>query len=112
MIGLAGIHEQNQSVQAHATRKHRQTGATPDEILDFEESIAPRLDALLGGIRASPRRIADISEHPVLVTLIKSRLEDRMTSLEENLEKVNRDLDSDATLAAVTGDGTVETVRK
>lgn len=85
----------------------------PDEaILDFEASVAPDLEVLVGGIRASPRRIADISEHPALVALIMSRLAEKVKLLEDNLEKVNWDLDSESTLAAVAGDGAVETVRR
>lgn len=85
----------------------------PDEaILDFEASVAPDLEVLVGGIRASPRRIADISEHPALVALIMSKLAEKEKLLEDNLEKVKWDLDSESTLAAVAGDGAVETVRR
>lgn len=83
-----------------------------DPIWDFEASVAPEVDILLSSIRVSPRRISDINEHPAFVKLLKNRLAAREQELEENLEKVDWDIDSAATLAAVAGDSVIETVSR
>lgn len=80
----------------------------PDAIFDFEVSVAPEVDVLLGSIRVSPRRISDISEQPALVELLTKRMSEKENQLKENLEKVDWEIESDATLLAVAGDVTVE----
>lgn len=82
----------------------------PDAIFDFEASIAPEVDVLLGSIRVSPRRISDMTEQPKLVALLEARLKEKQDQMRENLEKVNWEIDTEATLRAVAGDALIETV--
>lgn len=65
---------------------------------------------LLGAIRISPTRISSMSENPKLLNLLKTRLEEKQRELSENLEKVHWEIDSEATLLAVAGDGPIESV--
>lgn len=85
--------------------------APDDAIFDFETSIAPDVDALLGAIRVSPRRIADFTEHPEFLHLLRDQLAGKEEKLKGNLERVNWEIDSKATLLAVAGTGPLETVR-
>jgi hypothetical protein len=85
--------------------------APDDAIFDFETSIAPEVDVLLGAIRVSPRRIADFSEHAEFLQLLRDRLAEKEEKLKANLEKVNWEIDSEATLLAVAGPEPLETVR-
>jgi len=68
------------------------------------------VDVLLGAIRVSPRRIADFSEHPEFLQLLGDRLAEKEKKLKGNLETVNWEIDSEATLLAVAGTEPIETV--
>jgi len=68
------------------------------------------VDVLLGAIRVSPRRIADFSEHPEFLQLLADRLAEKEEKLKRNLETVNWEIDSEATLLAVAGTEPIETV--
>ncbi|KAF8310377.1 hypothetical protein DL93DRAFT_2084553 [Clavulina sp. PMI_390] len=85
-----------------------ETTSAIEAMEDFEATIGPDLDILLSSFRVSPRRIAEIAEQPVLVDILKRRLEARQKNLRENLEVVKWEIDSASTLKAVAGNGFIE----
>ena len=84
--------------------------APDDAIFDFEVSIAPEVDVLLGAIRVSPYRVAEFSEHPKLLQLLQDRLAEKEEKLKTNLEKINWEIDGEAALLAVGGTEPIEIV--
>jgi hypothetical protein len=69
-----------------------------------------RSGRLLDALHIFPRRVAEIADQTALTDALKHQLSERLDALRTNLQKVGWQLDDPATLRAVAGEQSIETV--